>query len=1075
MTMTKVVKRDGTQQDFDTERISGAIRKAARSMNMDVKVEEITKKVVGRIQSEELLPIENIQDVVEQELMNAGYYEVVKHYILYRNEKKKQRDLGVLNLKNLPDIQVPWGNGMSYITYARTYKRNEDQSFKDTILRVLVACQKQLHVGFSQDELKIAYEHLMNLRGSVAGRFLWTLGTETVSRHGLLSLQNCAFVKYDNAIRTPCWVKDCLMLGCGVGVNVQKHNVDKIPSVLDMEIQITRKDTKDADFIVPDSREGWCSLLEKVMESFFYRGNSFTYSTFCIRNAGSQINGFGGVASGADVLCDGIHNICKVLRNRRGKKLRPVDCMDIIDIIGSIVVAGNVRRCLPKGALVHTLQGLVPIEKVSVNDKVIASDGKYYRVSDIFYQGRQKLVSIQTEQGVFQCTANHRMAVIQTCSSMPIWKPACELKQGDMLATTRLPILGKATTFLPSFQEQAPLQLDADMAWFLGLYSNHFRLCDKINGFEILCPTIAIAQKVKEQVQRIEMECQVDFHKLEDNQFLVVSNNHKDLFVFLSEQCRGDLPVFIREASLEIRKSFIAGVADSEISSHLVCCQSKSWAMDVQRLCYSCGFETRYTTRYYYREKITYHLVDVMTDYARSVLHGIPLLHNRKIYEKGCYDWLLKRSSEKGNDCLCASRVLSVCAKDGEEEETFDITVEDKHEFFCDGYLTHNSAIIVMGDMDDVEYMNAKRWDLGCVPNYRAMSNNSVICNDIHQLPESFWEGYKGNGEPYGLINLNLARRIGRIKDGDKYPDPEVDGFNPCAEQSLANFETCCLAELFLPNIESYEQLQSVATILYRICKHSLLLPCHHRETEKIVHKNMRMGIGVSGWLQSTAEQKDWMSTLYEYLRKYDVEYSNKLGVPTSIKITTCKPSGTLSLLPGITPGCHPAIYKYYIRRIRIAATNPLVELCRQHGYHIEPQLNFDGSFDTKTMVVEFPCKADEKAVLAENMSAIDQLEVMKDIQTRWSDNSVSISCYYRKEELPTIREWLKKNYNDHVKTVSFILHYDSGFKQMPYENISKEQYEELIQKVQPITDGMIDTDDTDASLECAGGKCPVK
>lgn len=1048
MTMTRVTKRDGTQQEFDTGRISGAIEKASRSVGVKVDIELLTKKVVGRIQSEEVVPIENIQDLVEQELMNAGYYNVVKHYILYRNEKTKQRDLGVLNLKNLPDIQVPWGNGMSYITYARTYKRNEDKSFKDTILRVLVACQKQLHVGFTQDELRTAYEHLMKLRGSVAGRFLWTLGTETVSRHGLLSLQNCAFVKYDNAIRTPCWVKDCLMLGCGVGVNVQKHNVDKIMSVLDVDIQIVRKDTKDADFIIPDSREGWCSLLEKVMESFFYRGNSFTYSTICIRNAGSQINGFGGVASGADVLCDGINNLCKVLRSRRGKKLRPIDCMDIVDIIGSIVVAGNVRRCLPKGALVHTWDGLVPIEKVSVGDKVLASDGKYYRVSDIFFQGRQKLVTIRTGHGVFRCTANHRMAVLHPFSSAPIWKPACELKAQDMLATTRIPILGRSITYLSSFRDQPPLELDAEMAWFLGLYSNHFQLCDQVDGLEILCPTLAIAQRVREQVQRIDGECLVDFHKLEDNQFLVIGNQNEDLFMFLREKCSGDdLPVMIREASLEVRKSFLVGVADSHLGSYLVFCQSKEWALNIQRLCYSCGFETRYTTQYYYREKTTYHLVEIMTDLTPSLYEG-----------------------------LCATRVLSVRPDEGEEEEeTFDITVEDKHEFFCNGYLTHNSAIIVMGDMEDVEYMNAKRWDLGCVPNYRAMSNNSVICNDIHQLPESFWEGYKGNGEPYGLINLNLARRIGRIKDGDKYPDPDVEGFNPCAEQSLANFETCCLAELFLPNIESYEQLQSVATILYRICKHSLRLPCHHPETEAIVHENMRMGIGVSGWLQSTAEQKDWMSALYEYLREYDVEYSKKLGVPTSIKLTTCKPSGTLSLLPGITPGCHPAIYKYYIRRIRIATTNPLVELCRQHGYHIEPQLNFDGSFDTKTMVVEFPCKADEKAVLAEEMSAIDQLEVMKDIQTRWSDNSVSISCYYRKEELPAIREWLKKNYNDHVKTVSFILHYDSGFKQMPYESITKEQYEELIQKVRPITDGMIDTDDSDASLECAGGKCPVK
>ena len=160
------------------------------------------------------------------------------------------------------------------------------------------------------------------------------------------------------------------------------------------------------------------------------------------------------------------------------------------------------------------------------------------------------------------------------------------------------------------------------------------------------------------------------------------------------------------------------------------------------------------------------------------------------------------------------------------------------------------SAQIAIGDYDDIQYLEAKRWDLG-IPNWRAMSNNSVVCNDISLLPEQFWEGYNGNGEPYGLINLKLSREIGRTGDTN-YPDPDVAGYNPCAEQSLAPFETCCLAEIHLPNIESQEELIEVAIYLYRINKHSLALPCHAKETEDIVHKNMRMGIGITGYCMAT-------------------------------------------------------------------------------------------------------------------------------------------------------------------------------------------------------------------------------
>jgi hypothetical protein len=165
------------------------------------------------------------------------------------------------------------------------------------------------------------------------------------------------------------------------------------------------------------------------------------------------------------------------------------------------------------------------------------------------------------------------------------------------------------------------------------------------------------------------------------------------------------------------------------------------------------------------------------------------------------------------------------------------------------------SAQIAIGDYDDIDYLRAKRWDLGNIPNWRAMSNNSVVCYNTELLPDEFWEGYRGNGEPYGLINLDAARKMGRTGE-TQYPDPGVQGFNPCAEQSLANFETCCLAEVYLPNITSYAELKKVVRYLYRINKHSLAIKCAVEETEQIVHENMRMGIGVTGYLQATEEQR---------------------------------------------------------------------------------------------------------------------------------------------------------------------------------------------------------------------------
>jgi len=384
------------------------------------------------------------------------------------------------------------------------------------------------------------------------------------------------------------------------------------------------------------------------------------------------------------------------------------------------------------------------------------------------------------------------------------------------------------------------------------------------------------------------------------------------------------------------------------------------------------------------------------------------------------------------------------------------------------------SAQIALGDYDDFDFLRAKRWDLGNIPNWRAMSNNSVICDDTTKLPEEFWEGYKGNGEPYGLINLDASRRMGRVGE-TQYPDPEVMGFNPCAEQSLANYETCCLAEIYLPNIESYEELLEVARVLYRINKHSLSIKCAIKETEDIVHKNMRMGIGVTGYLQATDEQRSWLSDCYTYLRAYDAEYSKIKRFNPSIKLTTVKPSGTLSLLAGVTSGAHPAYSQYYIRRIRMASDSPIVNVCRKHGYPVEFQRNFDGTEDHSTAIVSFPCKFPKHTLLANDMTAVDQLEVIKKLQTEWSDNAVSVTIYYRKHELDEIKQWLSENYFN-VKSVSFLLHNDHGFDQAPLEEITEDKYLELSASVTPIAsfDDTINLDDMDIA-DCEGGACPVR
>jgi len=288
---------------------------------------------------------------------------------------------------------------------------------------------------------------------------------------------------------------------------------------------------------------------------------------------------------------------------------------------------------------------------------------------------------------------------------------------------------------------------------------------------------------------------------------------------------------------------------------------------------------------------------------------------------------------------------------------------------------------------------------------------------------------------------------------------------------------------MYLPNIDSYEEFLECLKTSYRVNKHSLTLKCSLKDTEEIVHRNMRMGIGVTGLLQCTEEQKNWLSPAYEWLREYDVQYSKEHGFPISIKLTTSKPSGTLSLLPKvirtdegvITPGVHPnPAGPEYIRRIRISSNSNLIKVCKDHGYFMEYKKNFDGTDDKTTIVVEFPCKVSETTPVAANFTWKEQLEAVRWLQANWSDNSVSCTVYYNKEDLEDIKQYLTEYYSNNFKTVSFLLYHGHGFVQAPYETISKERYLEMIKGVTPITSVEINEFDFELN-DCDSGACPIK
>ena len=618
-----------------------------------------------------------------------------------------------------------WSN-LSRIIYRRTYSRRDSgtlENWNQTVERAIMGNIKGKNVPESEikELLRLAQER----KAGPGGRGYWFSGAPAHARFGGEALNSCWFftaADYNHFVMA----QDLLMLGGGVGLSVEHQFTSKLPRVK-RDVCITHKATKDADFIIPDSREGWCELTRRVLESFLETGRSFTYSTVCVRGYGEPIVGFGGISSGPIPLVKFIGTLTGILSARAGKQLRPEDAADILTATGEMVVAGNVRR----------------------------------------------------------------------------------------------------------------------------------------------------------------------------------------------------------------------------------------------------------------------------------------------------------------------------------------------------------SALLILGDCWDKDFLKMKRWDLGTIPTHRSCANYSVVCEDIDDLHPLFWKTYE-QGEPFGIVNRTAIQKYGRI--GELKADNAI-GVNPCAEATLENGEPCNLTEMALCNFDSEEEFIAASRLMQRYAKRVTMERYHHPVSQSVIERNRRTGNGITGCLASKLFVPDVLDKSYTAIQDEDEKYSKELGIPRSKRTTVVKPSGTMSKVLDCNgyEGIHAAYSRYIIQRIRMASNDPLIPKLRAAGHHVEPVIRFDGTLDPQTLVVDFYVAAPEGSPVAdEDWDTWKQLDVLKMAQKHWADQSVSVTVYYKKEDIPKLKEWLAQNL-PFVKSISFLCHNDHGFIQAPKEAITQEQYEMLSRDIKPISIEDIQEGEMLEGMECEGGACPLR
>ena len=359
------------------------------------------------------------------------------------------------------------------------------------------------------------------------------------------------------------------------------------------------------------------------------------------------------------------------------------------------------------------------------------------------------------------------------------------------------------------------------------------------------------------------------------------------------------------------------------------------------------------------------------------------------------------------------------------------------------------SAELLIGRVDDQDFLNLKNAEKfpernsydPAKPGWAWMSNNSVAVNVGDDL-DNIIEGIALNGEP-GVVWMDISKQYGRLADPINNKDWRISGYNPCAEQSLESFECCTLVETYLNRHENLEDFKRTLKFAYLYAKTVTLLPTHWEETNAIMQRNRRIGTSVSG-VANFADNKglpvlrQWMDEGYKTIKSYDTNYSEWLGIRESIKMTTVKPSGTVSILAGESPGVHWTVGgQYFNRAIRFANNDPMLPLFKLANYRVEPASE---SPDT-TSVVFFPIKSSAKRS-EKDVSIYEKMALAATAQRYWSDNSVSVTISFDPATEASSIGTALHMYDGQLKTVSFLPSGNATYPQMPYTQITAEEYE---------------------------------
>lgn len=1095
MEMFKVCKRNGAVVDFDTQRIDVAIGKAltaARETNslesasIASEAKEVTNHVVqdllrNYLDHYKIVSIETIQDTVEKILMKQKYYATAKAYILYRNQRaadRQQKENGQEKSTNdqqksirdeifeaLVEQNSTYFNDevVREFVYYRTYSRwieakGRREVWSETVDRYMDFMKENLGTALGDDIYTEVHDAILKGEVMPSMRLLQFAGD--AARRCNVCVYNCAFTAPESFKD----LADILYIstsGSGCAFTVEQKHVDKFP-IIKTQKQFQKTLSEMNHYVIDDSKEGWADAFQYGLEKW-YNGEDVVFDYERLRPAGARLKTMGGRSSGPGPLKELLDFTRDLILKKQGSKLSTLNMHDIICKIAQIIISGGIRR--------SAMLSLSDLNDAAIRDaktgpfwasdpqRCLANNSAAYNSKPTMVEFMHEWLALAEsgsgERGIF-----NRGSLAKT---LPIRR--LELLGDEVANLGPNPCCVSGDTWVHTVQ--GPRQVR-------NLVHKDVKLI--INGY--VCRTKQQAdgnygffKSGEKKTYGLFTRKGYGVSATLDHRFLIRKENpYREEWTPLSEIKEGDkillshhLDYPISGAELNYRWSQYSGT------------QKEGYETAVGKIPPSGSY---YDSEKWKVEIYTYEMQS--REFHVGFLEGIFRDSNsfRSLQYHLVYDG-------SGQEILIPAiqRILIRLGIVSSISLQYKETIVNRETNLIRSTWTKTITISDNG---------LKRFSLMVSKNFKGMMDLPI--KNKYRQQNAYENGYNMADEyvdtVYFVKELGEEPVYDVTVDCDDSRGPEYGIHEFCAngirahncEINLKPMEFCNLSEVVCRPKDTEKSLMEkirIATIIgtYQstLTKFNYISP---KWRENQIQERL-LGVSLTGqWDCPEVRDPQTLYNLKQYAIYINKQYSRLFGISQSTAITTVKPSGTVSQLMNTSSGMHARFSPYYIRRIRISATDPLLKLMKDQGYKINPEV---GQIEpnVNTYVLDFYVKSPDGATCTKDLTAIQQLDYSKMVKTYFCEHNTSVTVYVKEDEWMKVGQWIWDNW-DTVTGLSFFPHSDHIYSLSPYESISKEEYEAAVKTLKPVDFSKLvkyekeDQTDVKREVACSGGVCEL-